>query len=423
LGAAAVFSVLDIVALLLSLTAGFGWANTRFARLPPAVGFLVSGLLISVLLVGVDAFFPSESLHRQLAGAVARVNFTSVLMDGLLAFLLFAGALEVDLGKLRDRGIPVAILALAGTMMSTALVGAGFWVVANAMGQPLTIQWALVFGALISPTDPVAVLSILKDVKAPKSLEIELQGESLFNDGVGVILFTVLLRVAVGGEGEAGQQDLALMVLREVGGGIGLGLATGYLAYRGMKAIDDFPVEVLITLALVTGAYALAQHLHMSGPLAVVAAGLLIGDRGPRYAMSQRTQTYVSALWTMIDHVLNALLFLMMGLELVVLRLGSVNPFLAASAIPVVLLARLISVSVPLLAPWLNKSLSLRNVPFLTWAGVRGGISVALALSLPENEAKPTILWATYAVVVFAVLVQATTLGWVAKRTVERQAG
>ncbi|MRI57192.1 sodium:proton antiporter, partial [Methylobacterium sp. DB1607] len=334
------------------------------------------------------------------------------------AFLLFAGAMSLDLRALRARAWPVATLALLGTLISTALVGIAFWWAADALGQPLWLAWALVFGALISPTDPVAVLATLKNVRVPEALEVEMQGEALFNDGIGIVLFTVLLAFAAGSNGEATSVGgIARLLLQEAGGGLLLGIVTGYLAYRAMRAIDDFPVEVLITLALVAGTYALAQKLHASGPLAVVAAGLLVGDRAPRDAMSEETQGYVSSLWTLIDEVLNSVLFLLIGLEVLVLRFEASGLLLAACAVPIVLLARLVAVSTPLLVFRWGGNLSARNVPFLTWAGVRGGISVALALSMPESEAKAAILASTYAVVLFTIVVQGSTLGFVARRT------
>lgn len=271
---------------------------------------------------------------------------------------------------------------------------------------------------MISPTDPVAVLATLKNVEVPEALEVEMQGEALFNDGIGIVLFTVLVAVASGRGGEAmSAGGVATLLLHEAGGGVLLGIVTGYVAYRAMKAIDDFPVEVLITLALVTGTYAIAQKIGASGPLAVVAAGLLIGERAPRYAMSDTTQKYVSALWTLVDEVLNSVLFLLIGLEVLVLRFQVSGLALAACAVPIVLVARLVAVTTPVLAFRWGGNLSLGNVPFLTWAGVRGGISVALALSIPESEAKPAILAATYAVVLFTIIVQGSTLGLVARRT------
>lgn len=412
-------SLFDLAALLLTLSALFGWLNRRIIRLPHSIGLLVMGLAASLLLVLLDLAFPSHGLSEQLKQPLAQIDFTQVMMNGMLAFLLFAGALHLDMSALRDRAWPVAFLALVGTVISTIIVGLAFYGVARLFGYPLPLAWALVFGALISPTDPVAVLSTLKNVNVPPALEVEMQGEALFNDGVGVVLFTALVACAV----SSGAQVNALgglleSVLRDAFGGLALGAVTGYVAYRAMRAIDDFPVEVLITLALVTGTYALAQKVGTSGPLAVVAAGLLIGERAPRYAMSERTRTYVSALWTLIDEVLNSVLFLLIGLEVLVLRFEASAAWLAFAAIPIVLAARIISVSTPLLLFRWSDKLSARNIPFLTWAGLRGGISVALALALPDSPSKAAILAATYAVVLFTIIVQGSTLGVVARWTV-----
>jgi monovalent cation:H+ antiporter, CPA1 family len=392
-----VISILDLAAMLLTLSALFGWLNRKLLHLPHSVGLLVMGLAASLALVILDVAFPEQHLYEDLTRVLGQVDFTKVVMDGMLAFLLFAGAMSLDLGALRDRAWAVATLALVGTLISTAIVGGAFWLAASSLGQPLSLAWALVFGALISPTDPVAVLATLKNVRVPEALEVEMQGEALFNDGIGIVLFTVLVAFAVGSGGEATTAGgVAKLLLHEAGGGLLLGVVAGYLAYRAMRAIDD-----------------------ASGPLAVVAAGLLVGDRAPRDAMSERTQGYVESLWTLIDEVLNSVLFLLIGLEVLVLRFAASGLLLAVCAVPIVLVARLIAVSAPLLAFRWGGHLSPRNVPFLTWAGVRGGISVALALSLPESEAKSVVLAATYAVVLFTIIVQGLTLGAVARRTLK----
>lgn len=412
-------SLFDLAALLLTLSALFGWLNHRLVRLPHTIGLLVMGLAASLLLVLLDVMFPGQHLYAQVKEPLLQIDFTQVMMNGMLAFLLFAGAIHLDVSALRDRAWPVAFLALVGTIMSTAIVGVAFFGAAQGLGHALPLAWALVFGALISPTDPVAVLATLKNVNVPQALEVEMQGEALFNDGVGVVLFTALVAFATA-SGADGNAAIGLFesLFRDALGGLALGAVTGYAAYRAMRAIDDFPVEVLITLALVTGTYALAQKIGTSGPLAVVAAGLLIGERAPRYAMSERTRTYVSALWTLIDEVLNSVLFLLIGLEVLVLRFEPSALGLALAAVPIVLVARVISVSTPLIAFRWSDKLSARNVPFLTWAGLRGGISVALALALPDDPSKSAILAATYAVVLFTIVVQGSTLGIVARWTV-----
>jgi CPA1 family monovalent cation:H+ antiporter len=373
----------------------------------------------SLLLVGVDAIIPGLKLLDQLSQGLQQIDFAEVVVNGMLAFLLFAGALHVDLETLKSRAVPVLLLAIFATVISTVIVGLAFWMVTDLAGLQVPLAWALMFGALISPTDPVAVLSTLRESNVPTALRVETEGEALFNDGVGIALFTVLLRFAsAGGDAHVSLADVGELLVREAGGGILLGLTTGYVAYRATRLIDDYAVEVLISVALVTGTYALAHHLRVSGPLSVVAAGLLIGDRGPRYAMSEQTQHYLFALWALIDAILNSVLFLLIGLETLVLRFELRTLLIAITAVPIVLLARFSSIVVPpVLFAW-TRLLSLRNTPFLTWAGVRGGMSVALALSLPDTPTKSVVLAATYAVVLFSIIVQGSTLGFVARRTV-----
>nr|WP_272876787.1 sodium:proton antiporter [Neoroseomonas terrae] len=403
------------------MSATFGWFNRRYLRMPHSIGLLVMGLMASVLLILVDLAFPAQHLYGDLTRTLRRIDFTALVMDGMLAFLLFAGAINLDLRAIRARAWPIASLALIGTLISTALVGGCLWLAAGWLGMPMTLSWAMVFGALISPTDPVAVLTMLKNVDVPDILQAEMQGEALFNDGVGVVVFTLMVSIASSGSAAVppGVAEVMWHVLLEVGGGLVLGAATGYVAYRALRSIDDFAVEVLITLALVAGTYGLTQALGASGPLAVVAAGLLVGHRAPQDAMSDHTQGYVTALWTLIDEVLNSILFLLIGLEVLVLSFDLGVVWLALAAVPIVLVGRLAAVSAPLLLRRWAVMGSISNVPFLTWAGVRGGISVALALSLPETEAKSVLLAATYGVVVFSIVVQGSTLGLVARHTVK----
>lgn len=412
-------SIFELSSVLLTLSALLGWINHKYLPMPHTIGLLVMSVAASLILVIIDAAVPDRQLFDALTHALLQIDFTAVVMDGMLAFLLFAGSLHVDLGKLRERAAPVAILATFGTVVSTFIVGAGFWLTARLLGQPLSMAWALVFGALISPTDPVAVLATLKNVKVPPSLEVDMQGESLFNDGVGIVLFTIMLLFATGNTGERTTVSaISELLVVEAGGGLLLGVVTGGIAYWAMRLIDDYAVEVLISLALVTATYAIAQRLHLSGPLAVVAAGLLIGYHAPRKAMSDRTQTYVFGLWTLIDEILNSVLFLLIGLEVLVLKFHLMAMVIAAIAIPVVLIARLAAVGIPALVAWSSELMSTRNVPFLTWAGIRGGISVALALAVPDSPSKSVILAATYAVVIFSIIVQGSTLGILARKTI-----
>ena len=410
-------SVFDVTAMLLTLAALFGWLNRRFIGLPHTTALLLLGLGASLLLAAVERAYPSMPFFHLLRDSLQKIDFTDVVMNGMLAFLIFAGALNLDLKILRDRAWPVAALALIGTTVSTVLVGGAVWEVSRLIGQPLPLAWALVFGALISPTDPIAVISTLRRVIISKRLEVEMQGEALFNDGVGIVLFALLVGIIRGGDhADLNVWHIGEALGREAGGGLLLGLVTGYVGYRAMRSVDEHPVEVLITLAVVTGSYAIAQRLGTSGPLAMVSAGLLIGDRARRDAMSEQTKGYVSALWTLIDEVLNSLLFLLIGVEVLLLHVDIGTLLLAAAAIPIVLLARLMAVTIPLLLFGWRAGMSLRNVPFLTWAGVRGGISVALALALPDGLAKPAVLVAIYGVVLFSIVVQGSTLPALARR-------
>lgn len=415
-------SAFELIAVLLVLTASFGWINHRFFSLPDTVGLLAMGLAASLVLLVVEISFPDTPLYQEIADFVRQVDFRKAVLDGVLAFLLFAGALHVNIGALRDRAWVVGGMATVGVLLSTTLVGLGFYYISALLGAPVPLSWAFVFGALISPTDPVAVLSTLKAVRVPQSLEMDMTGESLFNDGVGVVIFTIALAVAAGSGGESGTGPghIAELFVVEALGGAALGLVAGFIAYRAMKQIDNYSVEVLISLGLVTGSYALASRIGTSGPIAVMVAGLLIGNRGPRYAMSDLTQRYLFGFWTLVDEILNAILFLLIGLEVLVLRFDAGYAWAAAAAIPLVLAARLVSVSVPVvvLSRW-NRFVD-GTIPVLTWGGLRGGISVALALSIPEVDAKSEILAATYTVVVFTILVQGLSLRRLVARTVSR---
>ena len=413
-------SAFDLIAILLVLTAAFGWINHRFIRLPHTIGLLVMGLGASLLLIGVELAFPDILLYEDLAGVIRQIDFQATVLNGMLAFLLFAGALHVNLSVLRDRALTVGSMATVGIVISTAIVGIGFWLAAGALGVPMPFAWALVFGALISPTDPIAVLSTLKAVRVPETLEIDMTGESLFNDGVGVVIFTVLMAAAAStARGGIDPLHIGELFFIEALGGAVFGLFSGYVAYRAMRAIDDYPIEVLISLALVTGTYTLAAKLHMSGPIAVVVAGLLIGNRGPHDALSDETQRYLFGFWTLIDEILNSVLFLLIGLEVLVLRLDPSFGWLAAIAVPLVLCARLFAVSIPVLALSATHTFVRGTIPVLTWGGLRGGISVALALSLPEVAEKSIILAATYAVVLFTIIVQGLSLRALVERVVK----
>ncbi len=411
-------SFFDLFAVLLLLTATFGWFNQVFFHLPTNIGLLLMGVTAALVVLIVDLLIPHTAVINDLADLLRKIDFYEAVMHGMLAFLLFAGALHVDWSRLRKRLVPVATMATAGVVISTAVVGFGMWGLSLLLGLNLPLAWALVFGALISPTDPVAVLSLLKQVSVPQLLETEISGEALFNDGVGVVLFTMLVTMATAGNDAVSLLDaVGLFLLEAVGGGL-IGLVTGYVAYRAMRQVDEYVIEVFISLALVMVTYALADRLHTSGPIAVVIAGLLIGTRGPDDAMSETTQRYLFGFWTMIDELLNSVLFLLIGLELIVVGVNLRFGWLALAAIPLVLIARTASVAIPVTGLSYFMRFIKGSIPVLIWGGVRGGISVALALSLPYGEERSIILTATYAVVLFTIIVQGLTLKRVIRRTV-----
>ncbi len=413
-------SIFEIAALLLALSAFFGWINHYLMRLPHTIGLLVMALVASMALLLLEYFFPLLGITDALQSVIGQIDFYSTVMEGMLAFLLFAGAMHVDFDYLRDQRWAIGLMATGGILISTALVGTSFWFVCGLFGVQLPFLWALVFGALISPTDPVAVLSLLKSVNVPHTIEAKIAGESLFNDGVGVVLFTILVAIAAGSGGEhVSAAHVAELFFVEAGGGALLGLVTGWIAYRAMATIDEYSLEILITLGVVAGTYALAQRFHLSGPIAVVIAGLLIGNRGARIGMSELTRQHLFGFWELIDEILNSVLFLLIGLEILVLGFAPSLAWIAASAVPIALISRYISVSIPILLLSFRQTFSRGAIPVLTWGGLRGGISVALVLSLPAIPEKPLILTATYAVVLFSIIVQGLTVKALVNRTVD----
>jgi CPA1 family monovalent cation:H+ antiporter len=409
-------TVFDVAAILIAVAAVSGYVNHRLLRLPPTSGTLLVALVSSLVVVVIEQIVPGVPLRPTVERFVNQIDFDQTLMHGLLCFLLFAGALHVDLEGLVNHRWTIAALSTIGVLLSVVVVGLLTWIVFDLMGFHQRLLVCLTFGALISPTDPIAVMGLLKELHAPPSLEAQIAGESLFNDGVGVVVFLGLASIAdlsAAANADASGvsiEALAMFAIREVVGGIGLGLALGYVGYRALKSIDDHPLELLITLALVMFLYSLSFWIHVSGPIGVVVAGLLIGNPGRRFAMSDRTREHVDAFWHMIDEILNAVLFLLLGLEVFAVENWFEVLAPALLAIPICLLARLVSVAVPVSAMRAGGSLGRGLVPVLTWSGLRGGISVALVLALPRFSGKEILLACTYAVVVFSVLVQGLTV-------------
>lgn len=407
----------EVAAILITLTAALAYFNARVLKLPSAIGLMATALLGSVLVLVLDATDITEVAPR-VSALVDQANLSYALLHGMLGVLLFAGALHVDLGDLREVRGPIALLSLVGTALSTLLVGVASYFALRACGVGLPFVHCLLFGALISPTDPIAVLGILKAAKAPKDLEITITGESLFNDGVGVVFFLAILGVSTGGDVSAG--SIARLFFQEALGGLVFGLAVGYLAFRLLRSIDVYSVEILITLALVLGGYVAAEKLHLSAPIAAVAAGLLIGNQGRAVAMSDITRDHLDTFWELIDEILNAVLFLLIGLEVVHLHFSVALGVATAVTIPLVLAARWLSVAAPLaMLPGFRKRTP-GALRLLTWGGLRGGISVALALSLPAGHEREVILVITYGVVVFSILIQGLSLGHVVRRVARR---
>jgi CPA1 family monovalent cation:H+ antiporter len=408
----------NILAILITLAALFSYINFRYIGLPVTIGVMVIALSMSLILILLGSF--GFGLERQAEALLQSIDFNRTLLHGMLSFLLFAGALHININDLIELKWSIGALATVGTLISTFLVGSLTWIVLHWFGIGLSYLYCLLFGALISPTDPIAVLAILKTAGAPKSLEMRITGESLFNDGVGIVVFLVILEMATGAHGVSASH-IGLLFVQEVLGGVVFGLGLGYLAYQMLKSVDNYQVEILITLALVTGGYALANALHISGPIAIVVAGLLVGNHGRLFGMSAETRAHLDLFWELIDEILNAVLFVLIGLEVLVLTITQQYLLASLLIIPLVLFARFVAIGIPiaLLRPF--RSFSPGAVRIMTWGGLRGGISVALALSLPSGPERDVILAITYAVVVFSIVVQGLTLEKFVKRTVLRE--
>jgi len=378
---------------------------------------MVTALAMSLALVGLDAIGIDYGLRQYEESLLRSIDFSDVLLQGMLSLLLFAGALHVDLSELRAYRWQVGALAMVSTLASTLVVGFGLWLVLPWVGLPIPLLYCLLFGALISPTAPIAVMGILKTAGAPKSVELVIAGESLFNDGVGVVIFALLLGVLTKGAAPDAGHAFELL-LHEAGGGLLFGLVLGYLTYRLLKSVDNYQVEVLLTLAAVMGGYALASHLHVSGPLAMVVAGLLVGNHGRAYAMSDTTRHYVDLFWELVDEILNALLFVLIGMEVLLITFNANVLVAALVAIAMTLFARYVTVGLPVHLMRGAFKLPQGAWKVLTWGGLRGGISVALALSLPAGPQRDTVLALTYCVVVFSTLAQGLTIGRVVRRAI-----
>lgn len=407
---------LDLISILLLLVGVFGWVNLRFLHLPVPVGLLAIGLFASVALTIAAAILPHSPLTQMLEHLMLQVNFSRAVLDFMLSFLMFAAGMSLNLRALDGFRLTAGVLATIGIVISTLIVGLAFYAICGLFGIHLSLAWCFVFGALISPTDPAAMLAAIKTVKLPPDVQALLQGESVFNDGVAIVLFGALLGAAAHGDG-VDYMSLTLDILVEGGGAVLLGLGGSYLALKAIRQIEDYGVETAITIALASGIYALSEHLGLSGPIATALAGIVVGSDGARKVMSDRTQGYVHGFWNLIEEILNAVLFLLIGLEVIVLNFPARYLVPSFFAVLVVLVGRFISVTPPALVLTRSReSIGYWIIPVLTWSGARGGVSIALALGLPAGPERTAILAVTYVVVLFSIFVQSLTMGSMIRR-------
>jgi CPA1 family monovalent cation:H+ antiporter len=403
-----------ILTVLIVLTAAFSYINHRFIKMPATIGIMLISLLASLAVVALGSFYPS--LLDRSNHVVKSIDFENILMRIMLSFLLFAGALHVDVHKLKREITPIALFSTLGVLISTACIGTFMYFIFGFFSANIPFIYCLLLGALISPTDPIAVLGLLKKANIPSSLEIKITGESLFNDGVGVVVFISIYEVARLGMENLSFWQVGLLFLQESGGGILWGMLLGYAGFYLLRSIDHYQVEVLITIAMVMGGYLLASYLHISGPLAMVVAGIITGNKGMEKAMSDTTRDYLKKFWELIDEMLNAILFILIGFEMLIVSIKGDLLWISLIAIPVILFARLVSVFVPIFLLSFNRTFEKNSIAILTWGGLRGGISVALALSLPASMHKQEFLSITYTIVIFSIIVQGLTIGKVARK-------
>lgn len=411
---------------LIVLASFFAYLNLRFLKLPGTIGIMIIAILVSlgIRLLG-DAYFPTAT--NQFFEFIKAFDFTEILMGSMLNFLLFAGALHVNFADLREQKLPIMIYSTVSVVLSAFIISGLLYFIAPLVGVKIPYLFCLLFGTLISPTDPIVVLGILKQAKVPKRIETKIVGESLFNDGVAVVLFAVVLKMATEPEFDATFVSVSWLFIKEGIGGLLLGLLLGITASKTLKRIDDYKVSVLITLSVVMGGFLVAKTMHVSSPLAMVVAGLIIGNYGKKYAMSGQTKDYLEKFWELIDEILNAILFLFIGFELLLLPEISSKLLIGFVSIFVVLFARASAIVLPWRFFKVFKSLNIRpaytkgSLIVLVWGGIRGGVSIALVLSLPDSGYKNLLLEITYIVVLFSILVQGLTVGKVANRALANE--
>lgn len=396
--------------ILIVLSAIFSYINARFLRLPSSIGVMVIALLVSMGLIATGTMFPHT--FDRISKLIGSIDLTEILMGAMLNFLLFAGAVHIHLEDLREQRIPIIVFSTISVVISTFAIGFMMFYAFPLVGLSIPLIQCLVLGALISPTDPIAVLGILKQAGVPKSLQTKIAGESLFNDGMAVVVFIVMLELARGTEIDTSFSAISLLLAKEAIGGFTLGLLLGFVGSKAINKVDSYNVHVLITLAIVMGGHLVAQALHMSGPLAMVAAGLVIGNYGKKLGgMSEISRDYLDKFWELIDEILNALLFLIIGFELLLIPDLKQYGVIGAISIAVVLFARFISIWIPVRIIPFRKRFGKQSLIILVWGGLRGGVSIALALSIDSHLNKDIILAVTYFIVLFSIIVQGLTVG------------
>ena len=402
-----------LFSILIVLSAGFAYINFRVLKLPNAIGLMLVSLVFSFFIIIMGHYFPI--FKEDIAMKMDSINFSELLLESMLSFMLFAGAIHIKFKDLNKEKLSILLFSTISVLISTFIIGFASYYLLNYMGIPVQLIHAMLFGALISPTDPIAVLSILKSAGVSKSLETKIAGESLFNDGVAVVVFITILKLAKPGT-DINISSILLLFGQEAIGGLVLGIVIGYIGYKLIASIDNYQVEVLITLAVVMGGYTLAHYTHVSGPLAMVAAGLITGNHGKTLGMSDTTAEYVDKFWELIDEILNALLFVLIGLELLIIQTNQKIVFAAILILLITLVTRYISVYIPSIAVRLKERINQKTILILTWGGLRGGISIALALSINPEYNKDIWVTITYVIVCFSILVQGLTIGKFAKK-------
>ncbi len=406
--------IYNLITIIIVLAALFSYINCKYIKLPGTIGIMLLSLVASLIIINIGFFHPD--FFKKTTHLISTLDFNTALMKVMLGFLLFAGAIHIDINEMKNERAAIIAFSTIGVLLSTFIVAGLFYAVTHWLGFSIGFIYCLLFGALISPTDPIAVLGILKQAKIPSTLEVKISGESLFNDGVAVVVFITIYEIITADPQNVNLLQIVWLFIKEAGGGIAFGLLLGYIGFWALRSINNYVVEVLITLAIVMGGYLFAAYLHVSGPLAMVMAGIITGNKSRAEGMSDSSEEYIDKFWEMIDEIFNAILFLLIGFEMLIVPFTWMFFWLGCITVVIVLLARLISVAIPVLFLKPIKTFERNAIPILTWGGLRGGISVALALSLPKSMFSEVFVSVTYIVVLFSIIVQGLTIGKFAKK-------